>query len=109
MFNLCHLENFSHWKVDQNGGDQFRIEEKPCGSHPLENFTDVKGTPSLFLQRILYTGKYPPPALLSPLSPLFSAGKFKNGQTQMCQIISLNKTASGQIQDGAKMFASVEG
>lgn len=49
------------------------------------------------------------PALLSPLSPLFSAGKFKNGQTQMCQIISLNKTASGQIQDGAKMFASVEG
>lgn len=41
--NPCALENFSHWKVDQNGGDQFRIEEKPCGSHPLENFTDVKG------------------------------------------------------------------
>lgn len=41
--NPCALERFSHWIVGQNGGDHFRIEDKPCGSHPLEKFTDVKG------------------------------------------------------------------
>ena len=35
-------EEFKHWKF-RNGGDGFRVEDTPVGSHPLEKFTEVKG------------------------------------------------------------------
>ncbi|KAK3092359.1 hypothetical protein FSP39_001896 [Pinctada imbricata] len=31
-------EDMNHWNDTENGGDGFRIEEKPIGSHPLERY-----------------------------------------------------------------------
>lgn len=56
---------------------------------------------------LLYTGKYLPDFIFPPIC-LLSVG-FKPQQTSMSQIISLNTTVSGPIQDGAKLFAGVEG
>lgn len=53
---------------------------------------------------IVYKGKYsPPPILYSPLLPSLAAGKFMNGQILMSQIISLQTTVFGRIQEGAKL------
>lgn len=63
---------------------------------------------------ILYRGKYshpppPHPILYSPLLPSLAAGKFMNGQILIYQIISLQKTVFGRIQEGAKLVVSLKG
>lgn len=51
-----------------------------------------------------------PPILFLPLLSSLSAGKFKIGRILMSQnYFSLNTTVSGLIQNGAKLFTSVEG
>ncbi|XP_078313952.1 F-box only protein 6-like [Crassostrea virginica] len=40
--NPFALEEIKHWKF-RNGGDGFKVEDTPVGSHPLEHFTEVKG------------------------------------------------------------------
>ncbi|XP_048734147.1 F-box only protein 44-like isoform X1 [Ostrea edulis] len=41
--NPCAKEHFNSWEITKDGGDHFVTEDKPCGSHPLEKFTDIKG------------------------------------------------------------------
>lgn len=55
----------------------------------------------------VYRNICPPPLLFSLLLRSLSAGEFKIGRIPVFQI-SLNKTVSGQIEDGAKLFACVE-
>lgn len=48
------------------------------------------------------------PILFLALSLSLSAGELKTGQISISEIILLNTTVYGWIQDGVKLFASVE-
>lgn len=117
MFDDCALSYAVREEMYKCYPDAKRAHLKSGGNFPyLSRSAEV----NIFIQvnkfywycliLTVYREISPPPILFSPLLPSLSAGEHKTWQIRMSQIISLyTQLCQGQIPDGAKLFASVQG